>query len=75
MGISLTKEQFYERFRKHQGLFALALEEDARKIFPLSFKVPQNEAEIHINMTKPIGELIAKEIARIIDLVYEEALD
>jgi hypothetical protein len=75
MTISLTKEQFSERFERYHRLFQLAIKEDVKKISPLLYKVLRDETEIHIDISKPIGEFISKTIIRIIDLVYEENLD
>jgi hypothetical protein len=75
MGISLNKEQFYQRLQKHHRLLMVAIEEDVKSISPLNYKIPSNETEIRIDLSKPIGELIRKEIFRVIDLVYEETLD
>jgi len=74
MTLSLTKEQFCERLGQYHRLFELAIGEDVKKISPLLYKVPGNETEIHIDITKPIGKLVSKAIIRTIDLVYEENL-
>lgn len=76
MELSLTKEQLLERLLtpERTTLLALAIKEDADKVFPLHFQA-RNQTEINIDITEAIGTLCSKWLWRAIDLAYNEALD
>ena len=75
MTISLTQEEFYQRLLERRKLLIIAINEDVKNIFPLRYKTGRNKSEINIDITEPIGELLLKEITRVVDLVYREGLD
>ena len=76
MELSLTREQLLKRLLEPQRvkLLVLAINEDARKVFPLRVQA-RNQTEINIDVTKPLGKLANKWLLRAIDLAYDETLD
>ena len=76
MELSLTHAQLLERLLQPQRikLLVLAVNEDARKVFPLHFQA-RNQAEINIDITEALRTLSSKWLLRAIDLSYDENLD
>ena len=79
MDISLTRQEFKDRFDKHRPLFALAIEEDVKNMAPQLYKVFREEHDIQVQVEVYVNELLGKlildEVKRAIDLVYQERLD
>ena len=79
MELSLTKTQLLERLLEPQRvkLLSLAINEDAKQVFPLHLQVQaqSNQAEINIDITEALGKLASKWLLRAIALAYEDSLD
>lgn len=76
MELSLTRTQLLERLTQPQRakLLALAINEDARKVFPIKTQT-RNANVINIDLTESIGKLHSMWFLRAIDLAYDETLD
>jgi hypothetical protein len=77
MAISLTKDEFYQRWSERHQILAIAIMEDIKNMPPIQFKITVGQAVNQtesLDISQPIGELLQKEIRRIIDLVYLEDL-
>lgn len=70
--VALTKEEFERRFSERLDIFSIAMSLDTGNIFfePL----PRDRAKFRDEVLRRVGELVNKEISRIIDLVYDENL-
>jgi hypothetical protein len=75
MAISLTKEEFLDRFKDpiRQRILALALNEDMKSVFPM--KLTTNSEQNSIIIASAIHEVVVKVLPRLMDIVYEENLD
>ena len=70
MSVSLTKDEFLNRFAERNKLFTIALLEDLQKmklLIKVRYESPNN---IHIELTDAVADIVKSTIFRVIDLVY-----
>ena len=70
--ISLTKDEFLNRWHEKRSLFALALEHDASE-FHATLTIKPGQTDV-ILPSEVMGEFVWKTLNHLIDLVYDETL-
>ena len=70
MTISLSKEEFLERYVRRIKLLNIALDQDAQRLKPL-IKV-ESTGETDIDLSTYQTQLILDTIERVVDLVYQD---
>ncbi len=72
MAISLTKDEFKKRLAARHELLGIAMTKDMHDIFPEPYCFPEG---MPAELSDCLMRFTAKQVARLIDLIYEEALD
>jgi hypothetical protein len=72
MTISLTKDEFKKRLSKRHEILGLAMTTDMHEIFPEPYCYPEG---MPIILSDCLMKFTAKQISRLIDLIYDESMD
>ena len=72
MSISLTHDEFIQRFNERRGQLRLPNAQELKLSGADLLSVLQDERGIHINLSNLFGIYIGETVIRVIDLVYQE---
>jgi len=70
MPVSLTKEEFLNRFAERNRLFQVAVSQDVERmkaLIKVRYESPNN---IRIELNDAVGDILKRTIFRVVDLVY-----
>jgi len=72
MTISLTKKEFKRRLTERHKILGLAMTKDMHDIFPEPYCFPEG---MPAELSDCLMRFTAKQVARLIDLIYDESLN
>ena len=78
MSVSLTKEEFLERFAKRNKLFQVAVMHDLENVsgqIGEQVKIQRDQNDIRIDLSQLFGTLVRNTLLRAVDLVYQDMTD
>ena len=70
MAVSLTKEEFLNRFAERNKLFKIAVSRDVEQMKTLIKVRCESPNNIYIELNDAVADILIRTIFRVIDLVY-----